>query len=180
VTDTAIGIVGALCLINLALTLALARQLRGLSEMMKNRRAAALQDFAYKAGDRAPQFAATTTTGEVRTLDGAAGSRLLIAFFTALCPSCHVQAERLKEYAASPAGESTKILVVISGPPTMASEFGQEMEDTVWVAVEPPRGPTATAFGVGGSYPKFYLIGPDGRIEAGGRTVDSLPVSAPV
>lgn len=173
-TDTAIGIVGALCLINLTLTLALARQLRGLSEMLKNKRAAAPDDFAYKPGDRAPEFAATTTTGEVRTLDGAAGSRLLIAFFTAMCPSCHVQAERLKEYAAS-----TQILVVISGPATKASEFGQEMENAVWVAVEPPRGPTAAAFGIGGFYPRMYLIGPDGRVEAGARTVDSLPLPTP-
>jgi len=178
VTDTAIGIVGALCLINLTLTLALARQLRRVGEIVKNRRAFAPQGFAYKAGDRAPQFAATTTTGEVRTLDDAAGSRLLIAFFTAMCTSCHVQAEHLKEYAASSAGESTKILVVISGPATKASEFGQEMQDTVRVAVEPPRGPTATAFKIE-SFPAFYLVGADGRIEAGARTVADLPTPKP-
>lgn len=177
-TDTAIGVVGALCLMNLVLTLALARQLRGLSEMMKNRRAGTLQNFAYKAGDRAPQFAATTTTGEVRTLDGAAGSRLLIAFFTAICPSCHVQAERPKEYAASSAGESTKILVVISGPANKASEFGQDMGDTIRVAVEPPLGPTAAAFKIE-TYPAFYLVGADGRIEAGARTVAGLPTPKP-
>lgn len=173
-TDIAIATVGALCLINLALTLAMARQLRRVSEGLKARRAAITQNLGFKIGDMAPQFAATTTTGEVRTLDGATGSRLVIAFLTAMCPPCRTQAERLKEYAASAARESTQILVIISGPATMASEFGREMEDSLWVAVEPPRGPTATAFAIE-TYPTVYLIGPDGRIEAGGRTVASLP-----
>ncbi len=174
-TNTAIGIVGALCLINLALTLALARRLRRFSEAFNARRVASTTDLAYKAGDQAPQFTATTTTGDVRTLDGAAGSRLLVAFFTAVCPPCRIQAERLKEYAASVTGDSTQILVVISGPASTAGEFGRELENTVRVAVEPPRGPTASAFAVE-SYPTFYLIDPDGRVEAGARTVAGLPV----
>lgn len=178
-TYLAIGIIGIFCLLNLALTLGLVRQMRRYSDVLDARHTAGGSLWHLKAGTRAPDFTAVTTTGQTHSLHTMAGKRVLIAFFSVVCPPCWVQARLLREYARSPAADASQVLAVICGQGTAASEFARELEGTMPVVVEPPHGPTPMAFAVS-SYPTFYVIGADGDIEASAMAIADLPAPARV
>lgn len=155
-TYVAVGIIGIFCLLNLALTLGLVRQVRRYSDVLDAKRTGGGSLWHFKAGTRAPDFTAVTTAGETRSLSTMAGKRVLIAFLSVRCPPCWGQAQLLREYAQSPAGDTSQVLAVICGPGTIASEFARELEGVMPVVVEPPHGPTAMAFAVS-SFPTFYV-----------------------
>jgi peroxiredoxin len=173
-TDAVITIIGILTLFNLALSLGLTRQTKRYGEALKAARPQGPQPWHLKIGTKAPSFTATTTAGDTWSLDDLAGSRALIAFFTVVCPACRTQAVQLREYAKSVPGNTRQILAVIVGRGEMANEFGRELEGLMSVSLEQMRGPVTTAFSLS-SYPTFYLIGKDGRIETSGVTVSDLP-----
>ncbi len=175
-TYVAIGIIGIFCLLNLALTLGLVRQMRRYSDALDARRTGSNSLWRFKAGTRAPDFSVVTTTGETHSLGTVAGQRVLIAFFSVMCPPCRVQAQLLKEYAESSARDTSQVIAVICGQGGIASEFARELDGAMPVAVEPLRGPTVTAFAVS-SFPTFYVIGADGDIEASAISVADLPAA---
>lgn len=175
-TYAAIGIIGIFCLLNLALTLGLVRQMRRYSDALEAGRAGASSLWRFKAGTRAPDFTAVTTAGETRSLSTMAGQRALIAFFSVMCPPCRAQAPLLREYAQSSARDTSQVIAVICGQGAIASEFARELDGPMDVVLEPLRGPTVMAFAVS-SFPAFYVIGEGGDIEASAISVADLPVA---
>jgi thiol-disulfide isomerase/thioredoxin len=168
---------GLLCLGNLALLMAVIRKVRLLGERVDKfpvRGPAAL----LPVGSKAPGFTAVTTSGETRSLADLAGSRSVVGFFSPNCPPCHVQLPEFIEFARTmPAGGGQALAVIVGGEEAAAG-LAAELDGTAAVVITPLQGPLTIAFSVRG-FPAFYLIGPDGRIEARGMAVKTLGSAVP-
>jgi hypothetical protein len=178
-----IAVVGAGCLANLALTLAVIRRLRRLSGRLpaaaaRPRPPGGPRTPRLPVGGRVKEFAAATVAGERRTLSQLAAERSVVAFFSPHCHPCQVQLPEFIGYAGKVPGGPARVLAVVSGPADAAGDFARELAGVASVVVEPRRGPVATAFSVSG-YPTFYVLGESGEVEASGpRVLDlaALPV----
>lgn len=173
----AVAVVSVLCLVNLALLLVVVRKVRFLAERvgkMPGMAPAAL----LPVGSRAPEFTAVTTVGESRSLGDLAGSRSVVAFFSPDCSPCHAQLPEFLEFARALPGGPSQALAIVVGGAQAAAEFAAGLDGAGAVVLAPRQGPLTDAFSVRG-FPAFYLIGPDGRIEARGMAVQALASAVP-
>lgn len=173
----AVTFLGVLCLVNLGLLVAVVRKVRVLGERVDTMPAigpAAL----LPVGSKAPEFTAVTTAGQSRSLADLAGSRSLVGFFTPGCEPCRTQLPQFIEFARALPGGSGQALAVVVGGGEAGAGFAAELDGAVPVVITPRQGPLTVAFSVRGT-PAFYLIGPDGRIEARGMVVRALASTVP-
>jgi peroxiredoxin len=170
--NVAIAVAGVLCLANLALTFTLVRRVRRQDE-----RIAAAPRFragtALPPGSTVGDFTAITAAGEPRSLEGLAGGRALVAFFSASCSSCRKQLPEFLELARTIPGGAGQVLAVVAGEEKASAEFAVGLGEEASVVFEQPHGPLSTAFSVRG-FPSFYLVGADGRIESSGLALAAL------
>ncbi|GAA0900336.1 hypothetical protein GCM10009557_76450 [Virgisporangium ochraceum] len=147
----AITMLTLLCLLNLLLTLGLARRIRVEPPAV-----------VLPPGSR---------------VDPAFDPPTLVGFFSPGCGPCH---ERLPEFVArarrAPAGRT---VAVVDGDGGSADDMSADdmvaaLGDAVSTVVEPPGGELSTAFGVRG-FPAFALVGDGGRIEASGTNLAAIP-----
>lgn len=175
--SVALAAVAVLCLVNLALLFGVARRLRLLDERVD--KIPIIGPAALlPVGRQAPEFTAVTTEGESRSLADLAGSRSVVGFFSAGCGSCRTQLPKFIEFAKALPGGPGQALAVVIGETENAAALAAELGEAVAVAMTPRQGPIVTAFSVRGT-PAFYLIGPDGRIEARGMAVNALADAVP-
>jgi thiol-disulfide isomerase/thioredoxin len=169
--SAAVAVTGAVLLANLALTLALVRRIRGLSERPAH------QSHPVRAGLPAgatvPDFTAATITGETRSRGGMAGSRGLIGFFAAGCDPCHRQLPQFAELAATIPGGASQVLAVVTGDGEPAAELVRGLDEVAAIVREPEEGDLCKVFAVRG-FPTYYLIGGDGQVEGAGNSVPLL------
>jgi thiol-disulfide isomerase/thioredoxin len=170
-------VVGVLCLANLALLFAVIRKVRVLEERV-DRFPVFGPAALLPVGSKAPEFAATTTAGESRSLADLAGSRSIVGFFSPNCEPCRAQLPEFIEFAKALPGGFGHALAVVVGESPAASGFAAELDAAADVVITARQGPLARVFSVRGT-PAFYLIGPDGRIEARGMAVQALPSPVP-
>lgn len=172
-----VALLGLLCLGNLALLLAVIRKVRLLSERVD--KAPAMGAAALlPVGSKAPGFTAVTTSGESRSLADLAGSRSVVGFISPHCPPCHVQLPEFIELAKTLPAGAGQALAVIVGAEEAAAGYAAELDGAATVVITPRQGPLTAAFSVR-AFPAFYLIGPDGQIEARGITVKALGSTVP-
>jgi peroxiredoxin len=176
--SAALAAVGALCLVNLALLFAVIRKLRLVGERVDQLPVmgpAAL----LPVGSKAPDFSAVTTDGESRSLADLAGFRSVMGFFSPGCEPCRVQVPEFIEYARALPGGAGHALAVVVGNGEAATAMAAELGSAAAVVMTQRQDPLIAAFSVRGM-PAFYLIGPDGRIEARGMAIQALasPVRA--
>jgi len=175
--SVALSAVSVLCLVNLALLFAVIRKVRLLSERVDKVPvvgAAAL----LPVGRQAPEFTAVTTSGESRSLADLAGSRSVVGFFSPGCEPCRTQLPEFVEFAKALPGGPGQALAVVMGQAEAAARLAAELEGPTAVVITPRQGPLVAAFSVRGT-PAFYLISPDGRIEARGMAVQALASAVP-
>jgi peroxiredoxin len=173
----ALAAVSGLCLVNLGLLFAVIRKVRLLGERVDKMPvigAAAL----LPVGGRAPEFTAVTTAGQSRSLADLAGSRSVVGFFSPGCEPCRTQRPKFIDFAKGLPGGSGQALAVVVGEGEAATGFAAELNGAAAVVITPRQGPLIAAFSVRGM-PAFYLIGPDGRIEARGMAVQALASAVP-
>jgi peroxiredoxin len=173
----AVAALSVLCLVNLALLLAVIRKLRFLAERV-DRMPGMAPAVLLPVGSRAPDFSEVTTRGESRSLADLAGSRSVVGFFSPDCPPCRTQLPEFAEFAMTLPGGPVQALAVVVGGAEAAAEFAARLDGAGAVVVAPRQGPLTAAFSVRG-FPAFYLIGPDGRIEARGMSVQALTTAVP-
>ena len=175
--DAAAALLGALCLVNLALTFTLVRRVRRQDE-----RIAAAPRFRVQAGlppgTKVGDFTAVTVTGERRSLGDLAGARSLVAFFSPTCGPCRKQLPEFAEFARTIPGGAAQVLAVVAGDENQAAEFAAGLDGAASVVAEPAHGPVATAFSARG-FPSFYLVGADGRVESSGLALSVLTNPVP-
>lgn len=163
---------GVVCLVNLLLLLALVKRVRQHDEQLA-RQSRLPPVPRVPAGSKAPDFTATTITGETRSLsDLLAGPRGLIAFLTPHCAPCRAYVSELKKYAAANPDGPSQVIAVIIGSPAETAGLASELKDSVSVVIEPMSGALQETFSVT-SYPTFVVITKDGRIGARGPHLEA-------
>jgi len=162
-------LLGLLCCLNLAMTLALVRRQRLEAER-------ASQDAVrLPPGVPAPEFSAVTVTGSAITRSGLAGARSVVAFLAANCPPCHEQVPEFAAYARSvPGGASQVLAVVVGGTDAETAQLAGDLEGAASVALESVAGPLQKAFSVTG-FPTFYVLDETGRIQVSAPTMRGVP-----
>jgi peroxiredoxin len=164
---------GVLCLVNLVLTVALARQVRRHGAQLASGPQARGPATLMPPGTKVPEFTAVTVSGEHRSLQGLGGSRSLVGLFSPGCPPCHAQKPAFAEFARTIPGGPAQVLAVITGEDEEAAKFAAELDGVASVVIESVGGTVAAAFSTPGR-PSFFLIGADGRIEASATAVRML------
>lgn len=168
----AITVVAILCLLNLTLTLFVARRVRRHGEEF-SARPPAQPPAGLPIGSVIPEFTARTTAGETVTRDSLIGGRSVIAFLSAGCPPCERQMPMLREYASTKADGDGPVLAIISGEDELTGQEITELGEAVSVVTEPRRGPLAATFSVSG-FPMFYLVSSDGQVVTRSLSVGGL------
>ncbi|MEV5556871.1 redoxin domain-containing protein [Nonomuraea wenchangensis] len=168
----AVVLVGALCAVNLLLTLAVIRRLREHSAQLAADRPT--RPPLVAAGTALPGFTSAATDGTTVSRDFFTGPTL-VGMFSTTCSACH---ERLPEFTtrAESLGPGRALAVVVDEKED-AGAFAAALAPVATVVVEPPDGPLGRAFQVS-FFPAFYLV--DGRavITAAALTPDELPLAA--
>lgn len=146
----AIILIGAICLVNLVLSLGVVRRLRShttLIEHLLTRNTAPKPILS--AGERIGPFSAVTTGGGLisrESMTGSAGN-VLVGFFSPDCDSCR---DRLPEFIRK-AKESDETLAVVVGQEAAAMDLVDSftLHDVSRVVLEAPEdGAMSHAFGV--------------------------------
>jgi peroxiredoxin len=175
--SVALAGVSALCLVNLALLFAVIRKVRLLGERVDKIPVMAPAAL-LPVGSQAPEFTAVTTSGESRSLADLTGSRSVVGFFSPNCQPCRAQVPQFIEFVRALPGSPGHALAVVVGEGDAAARFAAELDGAAAVVISPRQGPLTAAFSVRG-FPAFYLVDPDGRIEARGMAVQALASPVP-
>ena len=170
----AVIVLSLLCLGDLILTVGVVRRLREHSSAL-NHLAGDPPAVLRSPGEVVDDFTASTVNGEPVGRDRL-DARTIVGFLSPTCGPCR---EQLPAFVArARQAPSGRTLAVVVGSGAAADDLATELADRLgdrFVVQEPPGGPVATAFGVDG-YPAFALVGPGGRIEAGGFDLATIPV----
>jgi hypothetical protein len=173
------GIAGLFCSANLLLTFLLIRRVNAHAERLPRRRFGSAGLVALSAGEPAPMLTVPTISGGTYSLGGTEGDRSLIAFLAPGCDACHQQLPELREYARTIPGGAARVLAVVRAhDQSVAVKFARELTGWASVALESPHGAAQKAFSVS-SYPTFYTIAGNGKVEAGGLAVRHLAGARP-
>lgn len=173
------GIAGLLCSANLLLTFLLIRRVNAHAERLPRRRVGSAGLVSLPAGQPVPVLTVPTISGEIYSLGGTEGDRSLVAFLAPGCAACHQQLPELREYARTiPGGAARVLAVVLTHDRGTAVKFARELTGWASVTLESPQGTAQKAFSVS-SYPTFYTLAGDGKIEAGGLAVRHLAAARP-
>ncbi|MDF2705780.1 MAG: redoxin protein [Nonomuraea muscovyensis] len=153
----AVALVGALCLLNLLLTVGVIRRMRKQAAS-----AASLPHLeeGLAIGEKIPQFAATTTDGEPISDELIEGPSL-IGFFSPSCQPCRELMPRFIDHARRTPAAVLAVVVTDSAEEAVADV--ERLAEVARVVVEAPHAAIQSAFQVAG-YPTVFEIGADGRV----------------
>jgi hypothetical protein len=177
--------VGVLSVVNVWLTLALARKLREQGEQLTHRGAqhGPRQMVGPSPGTEVPDFSATTVSGTDVLATDLRGERSLVGFFMPGCEPCHGQIPAFIAYARNmPGGPAHALAVVANGGRTMAGTYGDDASRLIdeltesaaaHVVTEPSASAVTVALAVTG-YPSFILVDADGHVEGGAHAIAGL------
>lgn len=167
----AVVLVSVLCVVNLALTLAL---IRAMHHQSPARLAPGPPGLGLlPRGARAPEFAATTVDGQARSLADLLGARSVLGFFSVRCAPCRDQLPKFADFARTFPGGPAQVLAVVNGDPALAAEYAEALAGVATVIVEPTGGPVTAAYSPAAS-PVFYLLDEQGHIQIGVPAVQMI------
>jgi peroxiredoxin len=164
----ALVFVAALCVINLLLTLLVARRLGARSPERPARRGP--QWLA--TGTQIPPFEAAAVTGERVSLDTLRGRWSMVGFFAVGCEPCREQLPMFAEHAAEERASRTA-LAVIMGAGKDADDYVAQLQGQALVVREYRDSVIADAFAVL-ALPSVYLLDAQGRVVLGGPSVAAV------
>jgi thiol-disulfide isomerase/thioredoxin len=174
---TAVIVVGALCALDLLLTLAVIRRLREHTDLLSNR-ASEPATTVIPPGQQVGAFSSADLDGQPVSLDGGEGPRL-VAFFSPGCKPCQAMLPDFAAHAAGYPGGRARVLAVISGDDRRgADEFAEILVPVARVVFEEPKGPLAEAFQVAG-FPAWCVLDEQGTVQHSGHAGDRLPAGVP-
>lgn len=173
-------LVGAVAVLNLLLTVGMIRRLRQHTEKLASlsTMGGPAPSIMIGVGERASEFAATTTDGEPVSRDLLSGLTLV----GVLSPDCGACKERLPEFVSRaetfPGGRG-QVLAVLAGEPEQVEPYREQLAPVARVVIEPPMaGPVAAALKVQ-AWPAFGVLDAEGTLVADDLAMDELPVASP-
>ncbi|MBG0832673.1 TlpA family protein disulfide reductase [Planomonospora sp. ID67723] len=158
----AVVLLGALCLLNLLLTIGILRRMRAQADRFAG------PPPALGPGSSVGEFTAVTTGGELVSHDTLTG---VVGFFSADCEACHELLPRFVEQARELSRED--VLVVFGGEDEAAVRALAAVARVVVAGRD--GGLVARAFQNTWT-PMLYLIGDDRKVAAVGARMEELPL----
>ena len=156
-------LVGALCVLNLLLTLGVIRRLREHTDLIAESTSPPPGMPTLPVGRQVADYTATTTDGEPVSRDDLSGDTL-VAFLTPTCKPCQEQMPELAKVAQVWAGGRDHVLVVIIGDSGEAAKYVKTLAPVARVVVEESLdSPITTAFEVA-AFPLFGLVDGIGKV----------------
>ncbi|MEU3604569.1 hypothetical protein AB0E83_03800 [Streptomyces sp. NPDC035033] len=179
----ALVVVGALCALDLLLTLAVLRRLRDRSSAAP----ALTEEGGLPVGATVAPFSTRCVEGVPLTerdlTDGA-----VVAFFTTGCEPCRDKLPRFVERAGALQGRRQVIAVVVTGSDEQPYEdearaMAERLSSVARVVRETPEGPCVSAFDVTAFPSQFAVSAADGQPPAvaavGDRVLAAVPAGRP-
>jgi hypothetical protein len=162
----ALALTAAVAVAALLLSLALARRMRQLADLVGDPGAA----FELpQPGEPVPAVEMTTTWGT--TIDVSARGEVLLAFLSADCDACRSLASSLT------AEQDRDRVAIVSGPPAGRAAMVAELEPVMPVIEQDDHAGLAARFGVR-AFPSVLLVG-DGVVKAAGHQLQDIRVGQP-
>ncbi|MFJ6379536.1 TlpA family protein disulfide reductase [Kitasatospora sp. NPDC092039] len=171
-------LVGALCVLDLLLTLGVIRRLREHSDLLAAPGGPGTVPVAPEVGTPIGEFSVETTTGE-RLTDADLAEGALVAFFSPTCGPCRTKLPKFVEHvAALPRGRNGALAVVV-GEPEESADFVRRLSAVTRTVRESSGGALAGAFQAQ-AFPTLLTVGrPAGRLAVTANDVALAP-SVPV
>ncbi|MFF4263491.1 TlpA family protein disulfide reductase [Streptomyces virginiae] len=139
-------LVGALGLLNLALSLAIVRRLRRQEEQRR-----AVDPHAPsgpEVGTKLPMFSAPAIGGEVFASESLAGGAAALSFITTSCGACDEFVEDMPEFAARTGLDDSRIVVVIAGEQGKARQMADRLDGLATVVFEEAPGDISSLYSI--------------------------------
>ncbi|MEV4868065.1 TlpA disulfide reductase family protein [Streptomyces syringium] len=157
----AVVLVGALCTLDLILTLGVIKRLREhtalLSEVSGNLPG---RPPVLAVGAEIGEFTAVTVDGEVLTRASLAGDTL-VAFFSPNCEPCQEMLPKFVAHARAAGGGRDRVLAVVVGATDRAAGQVAELSPVARVVVEGSDTALTSAFEIKG-FPALFTVAPNG------------------
>ncbi|GGR08904.1 hypothetical protein WEB32_03525 [Streptomyces netropsis] len=139
-----VTLVGALCTLNLVLTLGVVKRLREHTEMLGSVQG---DPVRLEVGQEVGEFHTSTTLGEPLMRDLLSGP-VLFGFFSPTCEPCQDKLPRFVAYARHEPGGRSSVIATVVGDADAAAGFVAELSRVAHVVVEDPDGAMGTALGI--------------------------------
>lgn len=170
----AVALVGALCLLDLLLTLGVIRRLREQATMLTLPRLTAEPGIGLGAGQAPAPFSVTGADGTAVT--GPAGLRV-VAFFSTTCQACPAGVRAFIGYLRAHPVDEAEVLVVVTGEGADSAPYLADLAEVGHVHAEPTDGPLSEAFAVR-MVPAFFTLDAAGTVVATSYDPAALPTPA--
>lgn len=170
-------LVGALCLLDLVLTLGVVRRLREQTKLIDALYEAVGTGVLAGAGDGLPvgevvgDFDATTVDGARVTRD-LLPEATVVAFLSPDCQGCHEQLPEVAAWAADQ--DRSRVLAVVDGRSGDPAHLVTTLSPVAQVVVEAAPSGIANAFRVQ-SFPTFFQVAAGGKLLARAPRISRLP-----
>jgi hypothetical protein len=170
-------VVGALCLLDLLLTLGVVRRLREHTTIITSSAWRGTEPpIGLAAGEVPMPFAVPTTDGA--EIKGPAGLRI-VAFFSTTCSVCPKSVPAFVRYMRAHSVGPREALAIVTGEDAESVPYRADLAAVAQLSAEAVKGPVGEAFGVTG-YPAFFVLGEDGVVAASSYDPARLPVPVKV
>jgi hypothetical protein len=170
----AVAVVGALCLIDLLLTLGVIRRLREHTEMITRLNVPEVPVIGLAAGESPAAFSAVTVSGD--PVSGPAGLRLA-AFFSSSCSMCPERVPPFIQYLADHQIAKEHVLTVVLGSDDEPPAYLDRLAEVTLACAHGEDSDVAKAFKAVG-FPAFCLLNVDGAVLATSYDPAMLPEPA--
>jgi hypothetical protein len=170
----AVVLVGALCLLDLLLTVGVIRRLRAQNALLAGYKGS-MGEVMMPTGSVVGEF--VTTTVDSKIVSRAHIDDTLVGFFSTSCEGCVDALETFVPMARLVRGGRAKVLAVVVGDRSSAGRFVDALSPVAQVVIEGEHGPIAQAFEVNG-YPAVAMVGAGGVLTAAGATIKLDPATA--
>ncbi|WP_245642122.1 TlpA disulfide reductase family protein [Nonomuraea candida] len=162
-------LVGALCLLDLLLTLGVIRRLREhdahlRSLLPRGDRPPAGPPVPVARGERVGDFLATTVDGEPVSRDLLTGETL-VAFFSPGCTTCKGKLPEFAAYVRDLPGGRDQVIAVVADERAEIGEMSRTLAPLARVVVEEFDGELSRAFGVD-AFPAHFVVDGSGTLLA--------------
>ncbi|MFE6765660.1 TlpA family protein disulfide reductase [Streptomyces sp. NPDC057689] len=139
-------LVGALGLLNLALSIAIVRRLRRQEE--QRRAIAPDASSGPEVGTAVPAFTAPTLGGKVFASASLAGGTAALSFITTSCGACDEFVSEMPEFAAKTGLDDSRIVVVIAGEQGKARQMADHLDGLATVVYEAAPGDISSLYSI--------------------------------